>query len=130
MVHRVECRCQPGHQVPKRLGSHSEVVSVSTLGSVQEVQVVRVPWVNCLLEPSEDRVEGHCKQKTARWTALSYTSGHKELSPSCSCEFHVRGAVDINTSQEATDKIRQFCFLEHGEDPGVIDAGIGSSKVC
>ena len=79
--------------------------------------------------PSEDRVEGHCKKKTARWTALSYSSGHKKLSPSCSREFHVRGAVFMNTSREAADKIRQFCLLIHGEDPGVIDAEIGGSKV-
>ena len=48
----------------------------------------------------------------------------------CSSEFHVRGDVVINTTQEAADKIRQFCFLNHGEDPGMMDAGIRSSEVC
>ena len=90
----------------------------------------RIPWDDCLLEPSEDRIECHCKKKATRWTALSLTSGHKELPPGCSSEFHVRGAVVINTTQEAADKIRQFCFLNHGEDPGVMDAGIRSSEVC
>ena len=40
-----------------------------------------------------------------------------------------RGAVVKKTSEEAADKVRQFCLLNHGEDPGVIDAGIGGSKV-
>ena len=95
------------------------------MGRLQEVQVARVPWNNRLLEPSEDRVECHCKKKAARRTALSYTSGHKELSPSCSRELHVRGAVVMNTSQEAADKIRQFCLLNHGEDPGQQSPSIG-----
>ena len=102
---------------------------MSTLGRLQEIQIARVPWNNRLFEESEDRVECHCKKKAARWTALSYTPGHEELSPSCSGEFHVRDAVVINTSHEAADKLRQFCFLNNGEDPGVIDAGIGGSKV-
>ena len=72
---------------------------------------------------------GHCKKKAARRTALSYTPGNKELSPGCSREFHVRGTVVVNTSQESADKIRQFRLLDHGKDPGVIDAGIGGSKV-
>ena len=88
-----------------------------------EFQIVRVPWDNCLLEPSEDRVEGHCKKETTRWTTLSYTSGHQELSSFCSREFHVRGAV-INTSQEAANKTGQLSVLEHREDPGMIDIGI------
>ena len=54
--------CQRSHQSPKRWGSHSEVVSVSTLGRLQEVQVVKVPWDNSLLEPSEDRVKSHRKK--------------------------------------------------------------------
>ena len=81
------------------------------------------------MEPSEDRVKFHCKKKATRWTTLSYSPGHKELSPGCSREFHVSDAVPINTSQEAADKIRQFSLLDHGEDPGVIDAGLGGSKV-
>ena len=66
---------------------------MSTLGRLQEIQIARVPWNNRLFEESEDRVECHCKKKAARWTALSYTPGHEELSPSCSGEFHVRDAV-------------------------------------
>ena len=42
----------------------------------------------------------------------------------------MRDAVAVNTSQEAADKTVQLCFLEHGEDPGVIDTGKDSSKVC
>ena len=103
---------------------------MSTLGRLQQIQVVRVPWDNNLLEPSEDRVKGNCKKETTRWTALSHTPGHKKLSPGCSREFHVRGAVAANTSQEAADKTGQLSVLEHGEDPGVIDTGIGNSKVC
>ena len=91
---------QRRHQAPKGRGCHSEVVSVSTLGWLQEIQAVRVPRDDCFLEPSEDRVEGHCKEKTARWTALPYTSGHKEMSPSCCRDFHVSSAVVINTAQE------------------------------
>ena len=81
------------------------------------------------MEPSEDRVEGHCKKETTRWTTLSHTSGHKELSSVCSREFQVRDAVPVNTSQEAAEKTGQPSVLEHREDPGVIDTGIGSSKV-
>ena len=79
--------------VPKGRGCHSEVVSVRTLGWVQEIQAIRVPWNDCLLNPSKDRVEGHCKQKTARRIALSCSSGHGKLSTSRSCEFHMRGTV-------------------------------------
>ena len=92
-VHGVERQHQRSHQVPKGRGCHSEVVSVRTLGWVQEIQAIRVPWNDCLLNSSKDRVEGHCKQKTARRTALSYTSGHGKLSTNCSCEFHMRGTV-------------------------------------
>ena len=81
------------------------------------------------MEPSEDRVEAHCKKETTRWTTLSYTSGHKELSSVCSREFHVRDAVLVNTSQEATETGRQSSVLEHREDPGMIDTGIGSGIV-
>ena len=35
----------------------------------------------------------------------------------------------INTSLEAAEKIRQASVLKHTEDPGVIDAGISSSKI-
>ena len=72
-IHGTKRQCQRSHKAPKRRGSHSKVVSVSTLGRLQEAQVVRVPWDDYLLEPFEDRFEGHCKKKTARWTALSYT---------------------------------------------------------
>ena len=88
-------RCQPGHQVLKGRGCQSEVVSVSTLDWLQEIQAVRVPWDNCLLEPSQARVESHRKKKAARWTALSYSSGQKNLSTSRSCDFHVRSAVVV-----------------------------------
>ena len=83
-----------------------EGTSVSTLGRLQEVQVVRVPWDYHLLEPPEDRVEGHCKKKTTRWTVLSNTPGRKELSPGRSREFHVCDAVTVNISQETADEIR------------------------
>ena len=69
------------------------------------------------------------KKETTRWTTLSYTSSHKELSSVSSREFHVRDAVAINTSQEAADKTGQLSVLEHREDPGMIDTGIGGSKV-
>ena len=68
------------------------------LGWLQEIQAVRVPWTDCVLEPSQDRVKGHCKKETTRWTTLSHTSGQKELSPSCSREFHMRGTVVVNSS--------------------------------
>ena len=108
---------------------NSEIVGVSALCRLQEIQVVWVPWDNRLLEPSEDRVKSHCKKETTRWTTLSYTSGQKELSSVCSREFHVRGAVAVNTSQEAAEKPGQSSVLEHRDDPEVIDTGIGSSKV-
>ena len=53
----------------KRVMPQRGVVSVSALCRLQEIQVVGVLRDNCLLEPCEDRVEGHCKKKTARWTA-------------------------------------------------------------
>ena len=130
MIHGLKCGCKRSHQVPKRRSSHSEVVSVSTLGRLQEVQILWISLSNSLLKPSEDRAECHCNKKAARKTALFYNSGHKELSSSCSLEFHVRGAVAINTTPEAINKNRQFCLLDDGEDPGVIDAGICSSRIC
>ena len=60
---------------------------------LQEFQVVGVPWDISFLEPSEDRVKGHCKKETTRRTTLSYSSGHEELSPFCSRKFHVCDAV-------------------------------------
>ena len=129
VIHKTKCWCQFSHQTPKRERSNSEVVSVSTLGRLQEIQVVWVPWDNNLLEPSEDRVKGHRLKETTRWTTLSYTSGHKELSSICSREFHVCDSVPVNTSQEATEKGGQSSVLDHREDPGVIDTGIGGSKV-
>ena len=42
----------------------------------------------------------------------------------------MRGAVAVNTPQEAADNTGQLSVLEHREDPGVIDTGIGSSKIC
>ena len=41
----------------------------------------------------------------------------------------MRDAVAVNTSQEAADKTGQLIVLEHGENPGTIDTGIGSSRV-
>ena len=64
-----------------------------------------------------------------RWAALSHSSGHKEVSPGCSHEFHMRGTVVVNTSQEATEKAGQSRLLDHEEDPGVIDTGKSSNKV-
>ena len=78
----------------------------------------------------KNRIEGHCKKETTRRTALSYTSGHRELSSVCFRELHVRGTVVVNTSQEGTEKAGQSSVLGHREDPGMIDAGIGSSEVC
>ena len=72
VIHGTKRWCQRSHQAPKRGDGRNEIVSASTLGKLQENQVVRVPWDKCLLEPSEDRSEGHCNKKTARWTALSY----------------------------------------------------------
>ena len=115
-------------QVPVQTSTRC-FISVSALCRLQEIQVVRVLRDNCLLEPPEDRVKGHCEKETTRGTTLSYSSGHKELSPFCSREFHVRSVVVINTSQEATEKTGQPSALKHREDPGVIDTGISSSKV-
>ena len=103
-IHRTECRCQCSHQPPERGGSHSEVVSVSTLGWLQEFQVVGVLWDNGFLEPSEDRVKSHCKKETTRRTTLSSSSGHKELSSFCSRKFHVCDAVSVNISQKRQRK--------------------------
>ena len=50
----------------------------------KKLQDVRVPWDNWLLEPSEDRVEGHCKKETTRRTTLSFSFGHKDLPSFCS----------------------------------------------
>ena len=99
-------------------------------GRLQEIQVVRVLWDNCFLEPSEDRVLRPLQKGNHSLDSLVLQPGHKELSQGRPREFHVRDAVAVNTSQEAADKTRQLCVLEHGEDPGVMDAGIGSSKLC
>ena len=109
--------------------SNGEVISVTALCRLQEIQVVGVLRENGFLERSADRVKGHCKKKATRRTASSYTSGHQELSPFCSHKFLVRDAVPANTSQEATEKARQPSVLKHREDPGVIDTGTCGGKI-
>ena len=69
------------------------------------------------------------KKENTRWTTLSYTSGHKEVSSVCSRKFHVRDAVAVNTSQKTADETGQPSVLKHREDPGMIDDGKGSRKV-
>ena len=69
------------------------------------------------------------RNKATRKKALSCTPGDKELSPGCSQEFHLRGAVVQKISQEAADTIRQFNLLDHRKDPGMVDAAIRSSKI-
>ena len=93
-------------------------------------QAVWVPWDNSLLEPSEDSFKSHRKKESTRQTTPSHTCGHKELSSGGSREFHVRDAVAANTTQEAADEPGQLSVLKYREDPGVIDTGISSSKVC
>ena len=102
---------------------------MSALCRLQEIQVVGVPWDNSFLEPSEDRVKGHCKKETTCRTTLSYSSNHMELSPFCSRKFHVCDAVYMNTSQEAPEKTKQPSVLKHREDPVVIEIGICSGEV-
>ena len=74
-------------------------------------------------------VESHRKQETARWTSLPDTSGHDELSSGHSCKFHMCNAIRVDPCQETADELGQFSFLEHMEDPRVIDAGMRSSKI-
>ena len=38
-------------------------------------------WNDRVLEPPKNRVEGHCKEETARRTTLPDAPGHGELSP-------------------------------------------------
>ena len=59
---------------------------------------VDVPWDNRFLEPSENRVKSHCKQKATRRTALSYSACHQELSSFCSRKFHMCNTVPVNAS--------------------------------
>ena len=91
-VDSTECRCPCKHQLSKRWWCISEILSVRTLCKLQGLQIVDVPEDNWFLKPLEDRVKRHCKQKAIRKTTLSYTSGHQELSSSCSHKFHVCNA--------------------------------------
>ena len=93
------------------------------------LQIVDVPWANRFLEPSENRVKSHCKQKAARRTALSCSSCHQELSSFCSRKLYMCNAVLIYVSWEALEKIRQTSMFKDRENPGVIDTGIRSSNV-
>ena len=81
------------------------------------------------MQPTKDGIERYCKYEAARRTTLPDTPGHKELSSVGSREFHVRDAVAVYTSQGAADRTGQPSVLEHKEDPGVVDAGVGSGKV-
>ena len=128
MVNRADLGCQCGHQVPKGRGSHSEVVSIRTLYRLLKTQASKVPWNDRMLKPSKDRVDCHRKQEPSRWTSLSNSSGHEELSSSRSCKFHMRGSVVVNPSQETTDELWQFSFLKFSKDPRVVDTRICSGK--
>ena len=57
------------YEASRRQSCNSEVVSVSTLGRLQEVQVVTVPCKNHLLEPSEDK--GQQRKPHARQPCLT-----------------------------------------------------------
>ena len=70
--------------------------------------------------------ESHRKQEAARWTSLSNSLGHEELSTSRSCKFHMRGAVVICLSQETADELRHFSSLEY---PGMFDTRLCGSKI-
>ena len=89
----------------------------------------RVPWNNYVLEPPEGGVEGHRKQEVAPRTALSHAPGHEELSSVIPANSTC-GAVVVDPSQETAYKLRQFCFFQYMEGPGVIDAEISGSKVA
>ena len=50
------------------------------------------------------------KKESTRWTTLSYTSSHKELSSVSSREFHVRDTVNKkpgNSLFSSTEKIQE-----------------------
>ena len=53
----------------------------------------------------------------------------QELFSFCSRNFDKCDTVTINTSLEATEKIRQPSHHKHRKDPGVIDNGICSGEV-
>ena len=53
--------------------------------------------VECSRLGAKDRVEGHRKQETTRWTALSHAPSHEELSSGHSCEFDACGAVVLDS---------------------------------
>ena len=74
-------------------------------------------------------VEGHCKEESARGTALSDAPGHKKLPPAFSCKFILCSAVAVNHTQESTYELWQLRLLENVEDPGMVDTGICGSKI-
>ena len=73
--------------------------------------------------------ERHCKHEAARGTALSHAPGHGELSSSLSCKFNLCSTVAENHAQEPTNELRQLCLLKYVDDPGMVDAGVGSGKI-
>ena len=107
---------------PKGRGCHSDVVSVSTLGWLEVIQAVS--WSHLKIG---SKANAKRKPLAGQPCRLPLAQGSVVV---LFREFLVRGVVVFNTSWEAADKFRQFCFLEHSKDPGVIDAGIGSSKIC
>ena len=68
------------------------------------------------------------KKETARRIALPRAPGHEKLCSCRSCKFDVCGTVAVDPSQETAHELRQLHFLEHTEDPVVIDAGIRGGK--
>ena len=78
MIHGMKRRCHAQTLRSEKDGATTAKSSTSAfLGKLQELQVVWVPWDNCLLKPSEDRGKSHCKKRATHKTTLSYSSANR-----------------------------------------------------
>ena len=112
-VDRTECRCQCVHQLSKKDEATARVISVSALCRLQEIHAVGVPWDNSFLEPSENRVKGHCNQKATRKTALSYSSGHQCANFRLRCDTIDDSGVSTHSFLEPSeDRVKGDCKKE------------------
>ena len=131
VIHGTKRRCQRSHQAPEKRrrpqrGRQAQAHWVSCKKTwLSGFLGINVSWSHLKIEAKAIAT----RKPLAGQPCLTYTLGHEELSSGCSREFHVRGSVVINTSQQAADTNRSFSSLDHREDPGMIDAGIGSSRV-
>ena len=99
------------------------IAGTNHFGSNVENRIKRGTWRSGNKWTSSKAVSRE-KTSRARPPCLRSRSQDEELSSSHSCKFHMCGTVAVDPSQETANDLRQLRFLEHMEDPVVIDAGI------